>query len=215
MVVFPQPFFSSDVGASKRILKNQNIIEAGESSQKTTYHAENDAREEKNFECTIRDKGTTAEDQEAPTCAGVTKLIKGDCNGGYSWNTSTSHYLFVPNKMNWDSAKDDCYSYNTGAHLVFIESDAENEEVICSIGRVVTGCDLSGDVWLGITYDKQTQTWKWYNRTADTQTNGPRKIVKLTKHENCVRIHTNSNEWRGTQCSKKCFFICEVNMLNL
>ncbi|KAJ8019686.1 hypothetical protein HOLleu_41365 [Holothuria leucospilota] len=67
---------ANNVGASKRILKNQNIIEAGESSEKTNYHAENDAHEEKNFECTIRDKGNTAEDQEAPTCAGVTKLSR-------------------------------------------------------------------------------------------------------------------------------------------
>ncbi|KAJ8019688.1 Snaclec A6 [Holothuria leucospilota] len=58
--------------------------------------------------------------------------------------------------MNWDDAQEACSSYNNDAHLVFIESDAENEFVIDLIDRELNATGLSSDVWLGITYDHQT-----------------------------------------------------------
>ncbi|KAJ8018279.1 Perlucin-like protein [Holothuria leucospilota] len=76
LVVFPKPFFSSDLGATEGFFKNQRVIEDTEKvsviSEKITHDAVNVGTEEKPFECIPNDAVTTTGEQPYTTSAGVT-----------------------------------------------------------------------------------------------------------------------------------------------
>lgn len=79
-------------------------------------------------------------------------IVSADCmSGGSTWNNSC--YFFVHTKMTWENAKCHCYSYDNLAHLVFIESDRENEFVLTLINRKLIAASME-DVWMGLVRDE-------------------------------------------------------------
>ncbi|KAJ8019713.1 Snaclec coagulation factor IX/factor X-binding protein subunit B [Holothuria leucospilota] len=217
LVVFPKPFFSSNLEANIEP-RNQNVIEETEeyTSQNTFHNTENDGTEKKPFECTPKDAVTTTEEQPttttaekpATTTSGLT--ANEGCKSGWSaYNNSC--YLFVQTKKRWEDAKSECFSHNSDAHLVFIESDTENDFVIHLIQSGLNATDGSSDVWLGLTYDWNKEIWKWDNTAADIPKEGPRAVEIGSSPEECVRIQTSNNlKWNDKECSESYFFICEI-----
>lgn len=142
-----------------------------------------------------------------PTSSGSPPSPLSDCGEGWTLG-NTSCYKFLDTAMTWDAATTHCASQNISAHIVFIESDEEEN----FISEKLQTTWSTKKVWIGL--KKEGETWKWQNNKEDISTGILLKLNGNACNDSnvCASIKTSANvyEWKCLECSIKIPFICEV-----
>uniref|UniRef100_A0A3P9JWP7 CD302 molecule n=1 Tax=Oryzias latipes TaxID=8090 RepID=A0A3P9JWP7_ORYLA len=130
----------------------------------------------------------------------------GDCPAdGRTWVTfGAKCYHFVHGEeeaiksYTFDSAKTIC----RGFKLLTIHSAEENEFVIKYSPQVWKG---NVNVWLGMYYDTDTDTMRWFNDKPVTFTNWEYSPYPsdLPKVETCAALHSISGRWENVSCDEE------------
>uniref|UniRef100_A0A668AGU4 C-type lectin domain-containing protein n=1 Tax=Myripristis murdjan TaxID=586833 RepID=A0A668AGU4_9TELE len=113
----------------------------------------------------------------------------------------TSSYYVSTEMKNWEDSRVDCY--RRGAHLVIINSEAEQDFTR----------QFKKQTWIGLT-DRETEgKWKWVDGTQlNTSYWGPGEPnSKGGRNEDCgeIRFHDKKNSWNDEPCGNRNFWICE------
>ncbi|KAJ8031820.1 C-type lectin lectoxin-Thr1 [Holothuria leucospilota] len=112
--------------------------------------------------------------------------------------------------MTWGNAKNTCGTVSEGAHLVFITSDQENNEVSRLVKEIHGEQD---DWWIGLTKDGEaTGTWKWYNMSVTYTNWAPNEPNNLNGNQNCGELwkwQCDIASWNDKECTMQRSFICE------
>ncbi|XP_041036056.1 CD209 antigen-like protein E isoform X3 [Carcharodon carcharias] len=117
------------------------------------------------------------------------------------WKIHNQHcYRFSTDKVNWESAKQQCESQNS--HLIIINTEQEQNFIKKSIEN------NPGDYWIGLTDRESEGNWKWVDGTQVSFTQWYEGEPNNSKgNENCAIIRRT--DWNDVSCTDHFLFICE------
>ncbi|MBN2497591.1 MAG: hypothetical protein JXR96_23560 [Deltaproteobacteria bacterium] len=120
------------------------------------------------------------------------------------WHGHT--YMFCPEEINWDTARNTCHSY-TGYHLAVMESSEENDQIWFWIEGRLSGVTA----WHGLNDVATEGTWVWENGSDATYRNWETGAPDNAGDEDCGTWRTNHNgEWNDIACSFQEAYVCEA-----
>ncbi|XP_078392945.1 CD209 antigen-like protein 2 isoform X1 [Cetorhinus maximus] len=136
-------------------------------------------------------------------CTILQNYSESPCPNG--WKVHNHHcYKFSTDKVNWDSAKQQCESQNT--HLIVINTEQEQNFIKKSIEN------NPGDYWIGLTDRESEGNWKWVDGSPVSFTKWYQGEPNNAKgNENCAIIR--SADWNDVSCTDHFPFICEKRAL--
>ncbi|XP_078393937.1 CD209 antigen-like protein C isoform X3 [Cetorhinus maximus] len=136
-------------------------------------------------------------------CAILRNYSESLCPNG--WKVHNHHcYRFSMERVNWDSAKQQCESQNS--HFIIINTEQEQNIIKKSIEN------NPGDYWIGLTDRESEGNWKWVDGTPVSFTRWEQgEPNNAAGNENCAIIR--SADWNDVSCSDQFPFICEKKAL--
>jgi hypothetical protein len=159
-------------------------------------------------------------DMDSGTDGGTVPFVMARCSGvpgGFcpcaGADDGVTHYLFCPDVVTWDRARDLCHTF--GAELVKIES-AEEQHFVWTSAITVLGAE---DYWVGLSDATAEGAWTWSDGTAlgayggwaygQPDSGGP---TKIPMDEDCVELNAmQDGSWNDLSCMVGYLdYICEA-----
>ncbi|XP_033127374.1 alpha-N-acetylgalactosamine-specific lectin-like [Anneissia japonica] len=129
-----------------------------------------------------------------------------------------SCYRAFGTKLNWQAAENACHDLfngDTTAHLVSINSEAENLFVYelwkSATGNMVAQYDVT--FWMGLTDADVEGTWVWTDGSEVSFTNWKPGQPDNSSGEDCAHQSNgdpNSNTWNDWGCEQEIYYVCEI-----
>ncbi|XP_045181992.1 C-type lectin domain family 17, member A-like [Mercenaria mercenaria] len=143
----------------------------------------------------------------------VAVLVNCQCPSGWTQNEDSCYFLHTHDKYDWAESQVFCKGHR--AHLVYIETKAENDYLKGMFAqRLRNSTDHNDHVWLGATDEIEERKFVWYGvEQPVTFTDwGPHEPNSNPTwgREDCLVARANYGwKWADLNCHNVNYFICE------
>jgi hypothetical protein len=155
-----------------------------------------------------------ADDDIHPAADDVCDTVDNNCDGSFDEGgfcpcdveTYDNHpYMFCPDTVNWDDARDACYT--AGYHMVSVDDALENAWI-----DTVVDTHTSGEWWIGFNDVATEGDFVWEDGSTVTYTNWHTDEPNNLNNEDCVELNywVNSS-WNDKDCGELRSYVCEGN----
>ncbi|XP_044525043.1 CD302 antigen [Gracilinanus agilis] len=135
-----------------------------------------------------------------PTLLLLLGLAAADCPSSTWVQFQSNCYIFLQRTVkveNIEDVRNQCTDYASGADMISIHNEEENEFILETFKKLWKGQD---DILLGMFYDTDDESFKWYDKSDMTFNKWKTSEEDQDLIDTCAFFQTKSGIWKKGNC---------------